>query len=82
MREMVLQNAGNIGLFRRFAVAIILQVVDFFGYPLASQAERAGSIPATRSSLHRKALRLPALPPEIDGFTGSFTPPVLERFWK
>ena len=41
--------------------------------PLASQAERGGSIPPTRSTLLRKGLMMISSYGESDGFTGSFT---------
>lgn len=76
MAEKLLQFCRNIGLFRLFGVSKNMQVVDFFGLLSASQAEREGSIPSTRSSIRHKALSGFRHPPEIDGFTGSFTPPV------
>lgn len=56
------------------------QAIDFVEKWLASQAERAGSIPATRSTFQHNGLRVIQASHLRRGFTGSFTPSVAERF--
>lgn len=77
---MVLHFCGNIGLFGIFAVSRKSQAIDFVVKWLASQAEREGSIPSTRSSFQHNGLRVIQASHLRHGFTGSFTRFVLERF--
>ena len=78
---MVLQPIEIVEEFRAVFGYVLQQDVEIVMSHLASQAERAGSIPATRSSKPRKALRPIRHCAEPRSFTGSFTASVREPFW-
>jgi hypothetical protein len=71
---------GNINEFWATFGAVLQEDIEIVMTLLASQAEREGSIPSTRSSLPHKALRLISRWLKKASFTGGFTPSVLDRF--
>jgi len=50
MAKVVLRPIEIINEFSAFLGQVLQQGIEFIAFKLASQAERAGSIPATRSS--------------------------------
>jgi len=71
--EMVLHPIEIVDEFRTHFGYVLQQHIEIAMIHLASQAERAGSIPATRSTLCHKGLRPISPRQNSRSFTGGFT---------
>jgi hypothetical protein len=78
--KMVLRPIEIIDEIRALFGSVLQEGVEIVMTHLASQAEREGSIPSTRSNICRKALRLIWRAGKTSRFTGSFTATVRESF--